>query len=184
MLRRSGGSVRALDDTRRSPTRISPSVGSRKPAISRSVVVLPQPEGPSRHTSWPWSIRSETLSTTASSPKRLVRPRSSTDATHFSLMFAPLSACFFTPDISTKKSAAKSLGLASGAYTFAQPFDRGFGAPFAVGNLERIETDLDHAQRAEDHRRVDMAHMGDAERLAGQFADADAQHHAASLLAV
>src|SRR6059058_5384262 len=81
MLRCSGGSVRAFDDTSRSPTWISPSEGSRKPAISRSVVVLPQPEGPSRQTSWPWSIRSETSSTTAIGPKRLVRLRSSTDDT-------------------------------------------------------------------------------------------------------
>src|SRR3954470_7329672 len=83
MLRCSGGSVRAFDDTSRSPTRISPMVGSRKPAINRSVVVLPHPEGPSRHTNCPWSIRSETLSTTASSPNRLVRSRNSTDANHF-----------------------------------------------------------------------------------------------------
>src|SRR6478752_3318496 len=80
MLRCSGGSVRALDDTSRSPTWISPSEGSRKPAISRSVVVLPQPDGPSRQTSCPWSIFKETLSTTASGPNRLVRPRKSTDA--------------------------------------------------------------------------------------------------------
>ena len=56
MLRRSGGSVRAGDDTTLSPTRISPADGSTKPAISRSVVVLPQPDGPSRQTSWPCSI--------------------------------------------------------------------------------------------------------------------------------
>src|SRR6185312_2949078 len=80
MLRCSGGSVRAFDDTSRSPTWISPSDGSKKPAISRSVVVLPQPDGPSRQTSCPWSIFKETLSTTASEPNRLVRPRKSTDA--------------------------------------------------------------------------------------------------------
>src|SRR5215203_2932469 len=80
MLRCSGGSVRAGDETRRSPTRISPSEGSRKPAISRKVVVLPQPDGPSRQTSCPWSIVSETLSTTASDENRLVSPRKSTDA--------------------------------------------------------------------------------------------------------
>jgi hypothetical protein len=65
MLRRSGGSVRLGEETMRSPTAISPSVGSTKPAISRSVVVLPQPEGPSRQTSNPCSMRSETLSTAA-----------------------------------------------------------------------------------------------------------------------
>ena len=40
------------------------------------------------------------------------------------------------------------------------------------------------AQRAQDHRRVDVAHVGDAERLAGELADALAQHHAAFLVAV
>ncbi len=68
MLRRSGGSVRAGEDTTRSPTRISPAVGSTKPAISRSVVVLPQPDGPSRQTSAPCSIVNDTSSTTASGP--------------------------------------------------------------------------------------------------------------------
>src|SRR5258708_6027413 len=80
MLRRSGGSVFCGDDTTRSPTRISPSVGSTKPATSRSVVVLPQPEGPSRQTSVPCSISIDTLSTTADGPYLLVNPRSSTDA--------------------------------------------------------------------------------------------------------
>src|SRR3954466_9462385 len=81
MLRFSGGSVANLDDTTRSPTRTSPSLGSTKPAISRNVVVLPQPEGPSRQTSLPCSMRSDTSSTTAVGPYRLVRFFSSTDAT-------------------------------------------------------------------------------------------------------
>src|ERR1043165_10274629 len=89
MLRFSGGSVVAVDDTTRSPTRISPSEGSTKPAISRSVVVLPQPEGPSRHTSLPCSISSETSSTTADAPYRLVRFFNSTDATHPPLTSRP-----------------------------------------------------------------------------------------------
>ena len=33
----------------------------------------------------------------------------------------------------------------------------------AVRDTERVQAHLDHAERAEDHRRVDMAHMGDAE---------------------
>src|SRR6201995_3014222 len=97
ILRCSGGKVRAFDDTSRSPTWISPSVGSRKPAISRSVVVLPQPEGPSRQTNCPWSIRSETLSTTASDPKRFLTPRNSTDANHFTpYAIAPFSASYLS----------------------------------------------------------------------------------------
>ncbi len=81
MLRRSGGSVFCGDETTRSPTRISPAVGSTKPAISRSVVVLPQPDGPSRQTSVPCSIVIEMSSTTACGPYFFVNPRSSTDAT-------------------------------------------------------------------------------------------------------
>src|SRR5664279_4989425 len=81
MLRRSGGSEWAGEEINLSPTRISPALGSTKPAISRSVVVLPQPEGPSRQTRWPCSMASDMSSTTAISPYRLVRPRNSTDAT-------------------------------------------------------------------------------------------------------
>src|SRR5712691_3760055 len=81
MLRRSGGSVRPGADTTRSPTAICPADGSMKPAMSRSVVVFPQPEGPSRLTRRPCSTRSDTSSTTATEPYRLVSERSSTDAT-------------------------------------------------------------------------------------------------------
>jgi hypothetical protein len=68
MLRRSGGTVRAGEEITLSPTLISPAEGSTKPAISRSVVVLPQPDGPSRHTKQPCSTVSEISSTTGSSP--------------------------------------------------------------------------------------------------------------------
>src|SRR6185437_7927713 len=181
MLRCSGGSVRAFDDTSRSPTWISPDVGSRKPAISRSVVVLPQPDGPSRQTSCPWSIRSETLSTTASEPNRLVRSRNSTDATRTprTCLVMQLSA----RRISTKNAVAGRPRADSGGYTFGEPVDRGLGATLTMWDIERAEADLDHAERAQDHRRVDVAHMGDPERLALQLADADAKHHAAVLLA-
>jgi hypothetical protein len=50
---------------------ILPAVGCSKPAISRSVVVLPQPEGPSREKNSPLStVRS--MSSTATSVNRLV----------------------------------------------------------------------------------------------------------------
>ena len=80
-LRCSGGSVRSGEETTRSPSAISPAVGSMKPATRRSAVVLPQPEGPSRQTSWPCSISSETLSSAVRPPKRLVSPRRVTDDT-------------------------------------------------------------------------------------------------------
>src|SRR5471032_14716 len=85
MLRRSGGTVSAGEEINLSPTRISPSVGSTKPAINRKVVVLPQPDGPSRQTRVPCSIVIEMLSTTAFEPYFFVNPRSSTDATRFPL---------------------------------------------------------------------------------------------------
>src|ERR1700720_3277990 len=80
MLRASGGRERVADDTTLSPTRISPAVGSTKPAIRGKVVVLPQQDGPSRQTNRPWSIRNDTSSTTANASYRLVKFRSSTDA--------------------------------------------------------------------------------------------------------
>src|SRR6476660_9711667 len=94
MLRFSGGNECEGDETSLSPTRISPLLGSTNPAINRSVVVLPQPEGPSRQTRWPCSMVSVMLSTTATSPYRLVRSRNSTDATRFLLpLFLPLPVC-------------------------------------------------------------------------------------------
>src|ERR1700682_2524991 len=55
MFRRSGGTTERVVDTTRSPTRISPPSGRRKPAKSWSVVVLPQPEGPSSAITSPFS---------------------------------------------------------------------------------------------------------------------------------
>ena len=72
-----------------------------KPAISRSVVVLPQPDGPSRQTRLPCSICSETSSTTLSEAKNLVSPRNSTAATR-----SPLSC---RPRINTAATATRPL---------------------------------------------------------------------------
>ena len=52
--------------------RISPSVGVSKPAIIRSVVVLPQPEGPSNVMKERVGIVRLRLSTATNLPKRLV----------------------------------------------------------------------------------------------------------------
>ncbi len=46
MLRASGGTTPSGAESRRSRTRIEPVSGTRYPAIRRSVVVLPQPDGP------------------------------------------------------------------------------------------------------------------------------------------
>src|SRR6266516_15109 len=57
----------------RPPRLIIPALGSTKPAIICSVVVLPQPDGPRRDTNSPFSTPSESPSTTVTSPKRFVR---------------------------------------------------------------------------------------------------------------
>ena len=54
--------------TSRPPIRIWPSLAISSPAIMRKVVVLPQPEGPSRVTSWPGSMVKETSSTAVTLP--------------------------------------------------------------------------------------------------------------------
>ena len=56
--------------------------------------------------------------------------------------------------------------------------------PLPWGIFSALSADLDDAERAQNHRRIDMAHMGDAERLAGEVADPGAEHHAAFFLAV
>ena len=55
-------------DTSRPPIRIVPSLGSSRPATRRSVVVLPQPDGPSRVTRLPASTVNETASTAITPP--------------------------------------------------------------------------------------------------------------------
>src|SRR5262245_9939695 len=74
MRRRSGGTTVAGEERQRSPTQISPASGDRNPATSRSVVVLPQPEGPSNATSSPALTSSERFWTAPTWPYRLVRP--------------------------------------------------------------------------------------------------------------
>src|SRR5215472_10391879 len=72
MLRRSGGSAVISTPSKR----ICPASGSTKPAIERSVVVLPQPLGPSSDTSSPSPISMLRSSTAAAavSPYLFVNP--------------------------------------------------------------------------------------------------------------
>src|SRR5262249_11137954 len=60
--------------------RIAPPLGSTKPAIICKVVVLPQPDGPSRETNSPFSTPSERPSTAVCVPNVLVSPSSSRKA--------------------------------------------------------------------------------------------------------
>src|SRR6185436_15643790 len=70
MLRRCGGRV----SMRLPPMRISPAFSSVKPAIMRSSVVLPQPEGPSSVKNSLSSISSEMLRTAVTDPKDRLTP--------------------------------------------------------------------------------------------------------------
>src|ERR1041385_8286992 len=80
MLRRSGGIRTDAEEITFCPTRISPPSGWRNPASSRSVVVLPQPDGPSSETNSPSPISRSRRSTAAASPKCFVSPFSETVA--------------------------------------------------------------------------------------------------------
>src|SRR4029078_2011162 len=54
------------------PSRITPSVGISRPATMRSVVVLPQPEGPSKAKNDPCGTVTDRSSTATKLPNRLV----------------------------------------------------------------------------------------------------------------
>src|SRR5207247_11272386 len=70
--------------------RIVPEVGSSSPAIIRSSVVLPQPDGPRRTRNSPsWAARS-TPSTARTSPKCLLTARVSTVARSNQPLLLPL----------------------------------------------------------------------------------------------
>ena len=68
------------------PIMIAPDVGSSSPAIMRSVVVLPQPEGPSKVTRVPAAIVNEMSLTAATSPYSLLTFRNSIDAAFMAWM--------------------------------------------------------------------------------------------------
>src|SRR5882762_11077728 len=75
MPRFSGGSERPGAEIVRPSSSMVPSLGSRKPAIMRSVVVLPQPDGPSSETNSPRVSASVARSTAVKAPKRQVTSR-------------------------------------------------------------------------------------------------------------
>jgi hypothetical protein len=56
------------------PTAIRPASSCSKPAISRSVVVFPHPEGPSSATISPLAAQSDAPSTASCEPKRFTMP--------------------------------------------------------------------------------------------------------------
>ena len=83
--------------TSRPPIRMRPRFTISRPAIMRSVVVLPQPLGPNRVTRLPASISKEMPSTATTSPNALVTFSKRTDAAWppRSLLIAVPSSPFF-----------------------------------------------------------------------------------------
>src|SRR5215471_20283215 len=65
-----------------------------------------------------------------------------------------------------------------------QPVDRRLHAFAAMRDAERLETHLDHAQRAKHRGSVHVSHMGDAECPARHFADPGAEDNAAFCIAI
>src|SRR5581483_1087595 len=70
-----------LNVTSSPSSRILPEDGSSSPAIMRSVVVLPQPEGPSRTKNSPSAMVNDEARTAVKSPKRFCRLSSRISAT-------------------------------------------------------------------------------------------------------
>ena len=78
MRRFSGGTTPEAVEIVWPSSSIVPDVGGMKPAIMRRVVVLPQPDGPSRETNSPFCSSSERSFTASKAPKLLVMlPRTS-----------------------------------------------------------------------------------------------------------
>ena len=70
-MRRSGGGTDPFASASTRPaTAIRPRSGRSSPAIARSVVVLPQPDGPSRHTNSPSATLNERSRTAGFRPER------------------------------------------------------------------------------------------------------------------
>jgi hypothetical protein len=83
-VRFSGGSAADGDETTVPSISIVPAVGRRKPAIMRSVVVLPQPDGPSSETNSPGASARLKSSTAVTAPNRQVTLRRTSRLTRWS----------------------------------------------------------------------------------------------------
>ena len=68
MRRCSGGTTPEADEICLPSISMLPALGGMKPAIMRRVVVLPQPEGPSRDTNSPLASSSEKSDTASKAP--------------------------------------------------------------------------------------------------------------------
>ena len=99
------------------PTRTVPEVGSLKPAIIRSVVVLPHPDGPSREKNSPLAMSRSRSSTTVEPPKILVRPRSETDGVvPVGVLVSVLTSVASGDQVQAGRPAAEQAGKGQGGH--------------------------------------------------------------------
>ena len=94
--------------TRAPSMRMSPEVVSSRPAIIRSSVDFPQPEGPTKTTNSPSSTSSETLLTTSMAPKLLTMLRRASSPTGHLLR-----------RLSEGSPRPTAAGIGGGAYLYA-----------------------------------------------------------------
>ena len=80
MPRSGGGTAEPASDSTLPAIAIRPLSGRSSPAIARSAVVLPQPDGPSRHTSSPSAIPNDSPRTARFAPNATVNPSSASTA--------------------------------------------------------------------------------------------------------
>jgi hypothetical protein len=67
----------------------------------------------------------------------------------------------------SRKGRGRNLCLCLCLDLLAEPVDRGLRAALAVRDVQRGQGHFDDAEGAEDHWRIDVPHMSDAEGLAG-----------------
>src|SRR4051794_20247749 len=82
------------------------------------------------------------------------------------------------------KSVSSKMDQALGSDAFTKVVYRRGHATFAVRNAKRLKAHFDDTQRAQDHWRVYVAHMGDTESFALQITDANPENDAAFLSAI
>src|SRR3954468_2316121 len=166
MLRRSGA-----ENMVRPPIWMLPPEGVSRPAMARNVVVLPQPEGPSRVTCSPRATLKLTPSTAAASPYRTTRSRTS-------MRPAPALSLDKSSAALTQAPSRQFSGIAaSGAEQHDQRDQHGgaldqrqgrrqFGRGTDPGADNRRGDDLGVGADQED-RYAKLAHAGDEEEQPG-----------------
>src|ERR1700704_2424592 len=105
MLRRRDGTLtpRSGAETTSGPIEIVPAVGCSRPAMQRSVVVLPQPEGPSSTTISPAAMRKLTSSTAGRPTRNCLRRCETISSADIQLLPVPVNLVPFLDPLSVQR---------------------------------------------------------------------------------